>query len=828
MKLHPGSWPAISLLALGMTAAHAAPPATSAYTTDSQFTYVEDATSQSIGQVNMIVCIMHAMRPDALVNEGAYLALVDQNECDKNHRSSSSNSSGGDGAAQAASYMTATVDSTRASNTDPMVAKIWIDDDSGNGPMTIWAHLNATEAPSDANPYGGFRLDFCGKPNAGGDGSCMMNGFMQGGDGTLSYYQAETQPGRSATTALKLTSVGTTSGSGRLDAQRSEGNFSTEMIFNFAYNAGLFLRGDQCFSRDATDPATGQSVWRYGLYDATSGARIDRNSGFPIEYTNGGTTYHGYLGYWGLSLPASAQATLTNGATVEKVDYNGGSSAVRTPYTVVLSPGKLTKYTRQTRTLQQLDKIRFNTWVGDASSFYVGATSNTSYELYWDDAAGHFVVTGTQVCGNNGCQLHSLDAPQSVSAAFWTNNGIQGWSQSLGGELYIDLHGAGASPDSSVVNVVYRKSDLVYPSDFPATLYCVSNCPSVASLQAFFGGSPPTDSPFGASFNAWGQVPAGNVVTYTGDATNAQLLDGSGAAVALADLLRNQNALGLGAFATTKRFTGEEGHDRIGRGNLSTVEIGRVIAEHIKGMPSVKRIATVSPDFEFGKHFVEDFLAAIKVARPDITIVRQEWPKFGAADFTPHATALQAANADLIVSGLFSGDLINFLKAAKDFDLFTGKTKFFTSGADLVKMANIKDSIPEGSLVTVWYPFYAIDNPENTRFIEEVKKRTNTYPVGSTLVGYVSGKMLAAAIQKAKNPEDPASVAAAFDNIEFASPVGPVKVRACDNMALYNFYVGAVKKDAKLPDGIGVTDVKGYNTASYARSCDDIAKLRKK
>ncbi|MFO1409016.1 MAG: hypothetical protein U1F06_01365 [Steroidobacteraceae bacterium] len=535
MKLHPGSWPAISLLALGMTAAHAAPPATSAYTTDSQFTYVEDATSQSIGQVNMIVCIMHAMRPDALVNEGAYLALVDQNECDKNHRSSSSNSSGGDGAAQAASYMTATVDSTRASNTDPMVAKIWIDDDSGNGPMTIWAHLNATEAPSDANPYGGFRLDFCGKPNAGGDGSCMMNGFMQGGDGTLSYYQAETQPGRSATTALKLTSVGTTSGSGRLDAQRSEGNFSTEMIFNFAYNAGLFLRGDQCFSRDATDPATGQSVWRYGLYDATSGARIDRNSGFPIEYTNGGTTYHGYLGYWGLSLPASAQATLTNGATVEKVDYNGGSSAVRTPYTVVLSPGKLTKYTRQTRTLQQLDKIRFNTWVGDASSFYVGATSNTGYELYWDDAAGHFVVTGTQVCGNNGCQLHSLDAPQSVSAAFWTNNGIQGWSQSLGGELYIDLHGAGASPDSSVVNVVYRKSDLVYPSDFPATLYCVSNCPSVASLQAFFGGSPPTDSPFGASFNAWGQVPAGNVVTYTGDATNAQLLDGSGAAVALTD-----------------------------------------------------------------------------------------------------------------------------------------------------------------------------------------------------------------------------------------------------------------------------------------------------
>jgi branched-chain amino acid transport system substrate-binding protein len=302
----------------------------------------------------------------------------------------------------------------------------------------------------------------------------------------------------------------------------------------------------------------------------------------------------------------------------------------------------------------------------------------------------------------------------------------------------------------------------------------------------------------------------------------------SGAAVALADLLRNQNALGLGAFATTKRFTGEEGHDLIGRGNLSTVEIGRIMAEHIKGMPNVKRIATIAPDFEFGKNFVEDFMAAIKAARPDIQVVRQEWPKFGAADFTPQATALQAAQLDMIVSALFSADLINFLKAAKDYDLFGSKTRFFTSGADLVKMTAIRDSIPEGSLVTVWYPFYAINNPESTRFVEEVRKRTNTYPVGSTLVGYVSGKMLTLAIQRAKDPNDPRSVATAFNDLEFPSPVGPVKVRACDHMALYNFYVGAMKKEAKFPDGIGVTDVKPYHTSNHARSCEEIARVRKR
>ena len=299
----------------------------------------------------------------------------------------------------------------------------------------------------------------------------------------------------------------------------------------------------------------------------------------------------------------------------------------------------------------------------------------------------------------------------------------------------------------------------------------------------------------------------------------------SGAAVALADLIRDKDVFGLGAFATTKRFTGEEGHPMIGRANLSTVEIGRIMVAHLKPMTQVKRIAIISPDFEFGKHFTDDFLAALKVERPDITVVRQEWPKFGASDFTPNVTALQSSKIDMVVSSLFSGDLVNFLKAAKGFDLFSGGTTLFTSGLDLLKVSTFTD-LPEGTLATVWYPFYALNSPENTAFIEEIKKRSGTYPTGSTLVGYVAGEMMAQAIRKSANPDDPKETAKALTGLSFKSPVGEVKVRACDHMALYNFYVGTVKRDASLPDGIGVTNVKAYNTADFARSCDEIAKLR--
>ena len=68
----------LAIAVTGISVAHAAPSATSAYNIDPQTSYVQDATSDSIGQVNMITCIMHSMRPDALVNKGPYVALIEE------------------------------------------------------------------------------------------------------------------------------------------------------------------------------------------------------------------------------------------------------------------------------------------------------------------------------------------------------------------------------------------------------------------------------------------------------------------------------------------------------------------------------------------------------------------------------------------------------------------------------------------------------------------------------------------------------------------------------------------------------------------------------
>ena len=515
----------------------AAPPSTSPYAVDVQSSHVEDATSEGIGQVNMITCIMAAMRPEALVNQGNYNALVDESKCEPNGSSGGASSGAGGDAAQAASFMTAVVNATRATNNDPMISRIWIVQEEEGRQMNIDVHVSASAAPTTGNPYGVFQLYYCGYQ--AGANNCRMNGSLEGSDTGIRYFHTETRDdGQGVYTvndSLQLNASSTGSGNGRMQTDSTQNG---QFAFDFAYNASLYRRfdgsDDQCFSRDASDPETGMSVWRYGLYDEVSGARITRNSGFPIDFTQGGETYHGYLGYSGLSLPSAAMDLLVNGSIVQKVSYNGGQAPTKTDYTAVKAGGKLMKFTRQTRTLREIDRVKFTSFVMDASGFFSGATSNSQYELYWDDTAGNFKATARMTCDSNGCQTQALAQEEAVSVAYWQNQaGVQGWSQQLGGELFISLQGAMTVPDSGATNVVYRTQDLVYPSQLPAILFCVRDCPTSATLASYFAPGSQDMSPFVAStYNNW--MPTANVVSYTTDAT-VLLNDNMGQSVTLAD-----------------------------------------------------------------------------------------------------------------------------------------------------------------------------------------------------------------------------------------------------------------------------------------------------
>lgn len=501
-------------LAIAMAAAYpafafAVPPAASAYNTDTQNIFVQDQTTEVLKQMNGVLCHIQAMRPDAMVGKGNYVALIDGNVC-------SPQGSGGKSSNTGPAYAKGIVNSTMGAST--MLANAWVDDSHAGG--TIYAHVSATQAPSATQPYGLFRVDYCGVPNGT---TCAMKGYVDvTAAGGLKFFSYEPwMPGVAATSQLQLNGASATAGSGSMGQAITGIGAPPSSAFTFAYDANLFRRSDgvndQCFSRDPLQAA--ESVWSYSLYDIATGAQVTRNSGFPIEYTDANGTQNGYIGYYGLWTPTTPTTT-----TVNQVTY-GANGAAKTPYTLLQSGGKLTKFTKVATTLAALDKVTF--WFFPQGAVGGVFALGTGYELYWDKATSTFMISGD--LGVMGMVPRAT--PTAVLAADMLTAspyGLFGWSQALGGDFaisYADF--ANLATGLSNTPVITHTQDIVYPADFAALrgLKCIGDCPTAADI-ALASPNGSVASPFGATANAgWLAVPLANLTSYTLNATTGNLVD---------------------------------------------------------------------------------------------------------------------------------------------------------------------------------------------------------------------------------------------------------------------------------------------------------------
>lgn len=509
----------------------AATPTSGAYVTDTTDQYVEDQASQVLNQANSVLCYMGAMNPSAsaIVNSGAYVALIDQKKCD-------SNSGGGKSTGAGASYQKAIVNSTQTTGT-PLVAKVWIEDPYSN----INAKASATKSPSATLPYGAFSVNWCGTSAAAAAGTCNVEkGYITAGSTGLSYFASRSGTVRNGATgtqvdALTLNAVNADSGSGSMNQAVTATGFSSNLTITFAYNATHFLRTDdagvtkRCFDRSLAN--ADKSAWSYGLYDST-GARVNRNSGFPIEYTDAtsGAVLNGYIGYWGLWTQSATPPA--NGTTLTKIVYNSTGAPTKTNYTLLQSGGKLLKHTMANKTLAAVNKQHFWFWANTnvPTTGTAVMTAGSSYELYWDNTAAQFMVYGKQNATTNN--MEPLATPVAianadmVAAASW---GLYAWTNA--GQWSISSASMAAlATTTSATPVLMVSEDIVYPDQYAAigSLKCISDCPTPTAAL----GTPAfANAGFGTPWSATPNVLTASVVSYTLNATTGNLTNGAAAAV---------------------------------------------------------------------------------------------------------------------------------------------------------------------------------------------------------------------------------------------------------------------------------------------------------
>ncbi|HIB16095.1 MAG TPA: hypothetical protein EYO28_05245 [Candidatus Lambdaproteobacteria bacterium] len=432
---------------------------TADYNVDETQTFVFEESADVLDTVNSILCEIGQTRPGLMLNEGNYKAQVDSKKC---------GSGDGDSKSNAPSYDMWTVNSSRSEG-EPMIITAW-------PPMDppVRAKMKVYRKPSTDYPVGFFKMSF---KSVASDGTEAMKGYMKtsksGTTNSIKFYMPMTMGSTTYDYSVKVNfnSDGSGSGATSMPNWTGQDQATGDKSFQVAYNTNYFykqktLNGVEqdavCLDRNKYFT----SVWRYGMYDS-NGARVAVNSGFPITATASGTTYNGYIGYYGLWMPS--EAGVADNSTVTKMDYSNPDAA-GTDYTLRSWGGKLIKYTKNTITLGSIKNIPLNWW--DNSAGY-------EKRVFWNGT--NFTADAYRNDSTSWQWADMTEATLTLSASN-AEHGFHFYAQALGGDGQIVLaypSGRGTAPTAPTddSSVIFNTQEPVFPGDtVPTALACYDRC----------------------------------------------------------------------------------------------------------------------------------------------------------------------------------------------------------------------------------------------------------------------------------------------------------------------------------------------------------------
>ena len=221
----------------------------------------------------------------------------------------------------------------------------------------------------------------------------------------------------------------------------------------------------------------------------------------------------------------------------------------------------------------------------------------------------------------------------------------------------------------------------------------------------------------------------------------------------------------------------------------------------------VKTVATIAPDYAYGRDSIAAFIAALKKLRPDIQIVDEQWPKLGEPDFTAFITAQMSKKPDAIYCSLFAGDFVSFTKQATPRGYFKAINNRLIDGGEIGtpdEAQALGADYPYGVIGDTYDPVIwgANEPPEHKKFIEDLKAFSKAkYASGWSVVGYQAIYALAEGIKKAGNTKSD-DVSKAMAGMTFDSPVGKRTFSVKSHETFAPEYWGVMVKDPNYPFAI--------------------------
>jgi branched-chain amino acid transport system substrate-binding protein len=279
-------------------------------------------------------------------------------------------------------------------------------------------------------------------------------------------------------------------------------------------------------------------------------------------------------------------------------------------------------------------------------------------------------------------------------------------------------------------------------------------------------------------------------------------IDSSGQVLAVAPLMPQLDRVLIVTHAATEKLNEEQvfknGVRQIFRICNATYQDGHAAAFIAKDLPATKW-ATVSPKYEYGFTCWKMFQTTLGKLKPGVSFVAESFAPAGTTDFRSHINTVMDAQPEGLYSTEWAGELITFVKQAKEAGLFDKvKHVMFPVGAAMDVLEGLGADMPDNVWISGRYYFQYPNSKMNNEWVARFHKRWNHYPAYVSETAYSSLYALKAAVEKAGS-KDTQAVIQALEGMELDTPGGHRVFRKEDHQAMYEVPWGKTRTDPKYP-----------------------------
>lgn len=250
----------------------------------------------------------------------------------------------------------------------------------------------------------------------------------------------------------------------------------------------------------------------------------------------------------------------------------------------------------------------------------------------------------------------------------------------------------------------------------------------------------------------------------------------SGVAQAVSQVALRHKVVLVGTDHASSRLTIEGLHPyyfRVSNDSWASMAAGARYLADLQGRAGWTRLAFIGPDYDYGHVSLSDLVSNLDRLGVRYEMVGEFWPKLYEPDYAAYVAALLEAKPDIVVTALWGGDFIAFLKQAASTEFFQkARLANFDTGGNYEVMVALGDHPPPGLILSARHHNNWPDTPRNRKFVQDFHRSEGRYPTYAAEGAYSGIVAIGRAVQKAGTAEAPA-VIRAIEGLRLELPEDP-------------------------------------------------------